>query len=70
MLNGVRLRRELNVWQAIGFSLAFMTPSAAININPQAIAGAVDALCRWPWLWWRSELDEWQQHQAKDSGSA
>lgn len=40
-----RLRRELSVWEALGVSLGvslgFMAPSAAVNINPQAAAGAV-----------------------------
>jgi amino acid transporter len=36
-----RLRRELNVWEAIGISLALMAPSMAANINPQGTAGQV-----------------------------
>ena len=32
------LRRTLNVWSAVGMSLALMGPSAAVNINPQASA--------------------------------
>ena len=35
---GPRLRRNLNVWEAIGVSLALMAPSMAANINPQAAA--------------------------------
>ena len=35
------LRRELNVWQAVGLSLALMAPSMAANINPQGTAGSV-----------------------------
>ncbi len=30
-----KLRRELNIWEAIGISLALMAPSMAANINPQ-----------------------------------
>ena len=33
-----KLRRELNVWEAIGISLALMAPSMAANINPQGTA--------------------------------
>lgn len=33
-----KLRRELNIWEAIGISLALMAPSMAANINPQGIA--------------------------------
>lgn len=36
-----RLHRNLNVWEAIGISLALMAPSMAANINPQASAGYV-----------------------------
>ena len=36
-----KLRRELNVWEAIGISLALMAPSMAANINPQGTAGQV-----------------------------
>ncbi|MEP6697019.1 MAG: APC family permease [Pseudonocardiales bacterium] len=38
---GGRLRRELNVWEAIGISVALMAPSMAANINPQGTAGSV-----------------------------
>lgn len=36
-----RLRRELNIWEAIGISVALMAPSMAANINPQGTAGSV-----------------------------
>ncbi|MGB9378091.1 MAG: APC family permease [Mycobacteriales bacterium] len=36
-----KLRRELNVWEAIGISIALMAPSMAANINPQGTAGTV-----------------------------
>jgi amino acid transporter len=36
-----KLRRELNLWEAIGISLALMAPSMAANINPQGTAGQV-----------------------------
>ncbi len=36
-----KLHRNLNVWEAIGISLALMAPSMAANINPQASAGYV-----------------------------
>ena len=36
-----KLRKELNVWEAIGISLALMAPSMAANINPQGTAGQV-----------------------------
>jgi amino acid transporter len=36
-----QLRRGLNVWEAIGISIALMAPSMAANINPQATAGSV-----------------------------
>lgn len=36
-----RLRRELNVWEAIGISVALMAPSMAANINPQGTAQTV-----------------------------
>ncbi|WP_051580714.1 APC family permease [Pseudonocardia acaciae] len=36
-----RLRRGLNVWQAVGLSIALMAPSMAANINPQGTAKAV-----------------------------
>lgn len=35
------LRRTLNVWSAVGVSVALMAPSMAININPQGTATAV-----------------------------
>jgi amino acid transporter len=36
-----QLRRELNIWEAIGISVALMAPSMAANINPQGTAGTV-----------------------------
>jgi amino acid transporter len=36
-----KLRKELNVWEAIGISLALMAPSMAANINPQFVSSAV-----------------------------
>ncbi len=36
-----RLRRELNIWEAVGISLALMAPSMAANINPQGTAGTI-----------------------------
>lgn len=39
--HGGRLRRELNIWEAIGISVALMAPSMAANINPQGTAGSV-----------------------------
>ena len=36
-----KLRRELNIWEAIGISLALMAPSMAANINPQGTAGQI-----------------------------
>ncbi len=36
-----RLKRNLNVWEAIALSLAIMAPSMAANINPQASAAVV-----------------------------
>jgi len=36
-----QLRRTLNVWQAIGLSMALMAPSMSVNINPQAAAPSV-----------------------------
>ena len=36
-----RLRRTLNVWQAVGLSVALMAPSMAANINPQATVPSV-----------------------------
>ncbi|MBS2962881.1 APC family permease [Actinocrinis puniceicyclus] len=35
------LRRSLNVWQAVGLSVALMAPSMASNINPQASVPSV-----------------------------
>jgi amino acid transporter len=35
------LRRELNIWEAIGLSIALMAPSMAANINPQGMVGTV-----------------------------
>jgi amino acid transporter len=35
------LRRELNIWETIGISVALMAPSMAANINPQGTAGSV-----------------------------
>ena len=35
------LVKNLNVWEAIGISVALMAPSMAANINPQGTAGAV-----------------------------
>src|SRR6201981_159004 len=32
------LKRSVNVWQALGLSLALMAPSMAANINPQGAA--------------------------------
>ena len=40
-VGGPRLRRELNIWQAVGLSVALMAPSMAANINPQGTAGTV-----------------------------
>ncbi len=37
----VGLRRTLNVWQAVGLSVALMAPSMAANINPQAAVPSV-----------------------------
>ena len=34
-------RRELNIWETIGISVALMAPSMAANINPQGTAGSV-----------------------------
>jgi amino acid transporter len=38
---GTSLRRTLNVWEAVGVSVALMAPSMAININPQGTAAVV-----------------------------
>ena len=38
---GKKLVKNLNVWEAIGISVALMAPSMAANINPQGTAGAV-----------------------------
>ena len=51
---GVRMRRELNVWEAIGISVALMAPSFAINANPQGMVGASAARCRSGSCWRRS----------------
>ena len=56
------LRRELNIWQAIGISVALMAPSMAANINPQGTAGhgrprraaGLRAGHRWACCWWRT----------------
>jgi amino acid transporter len=37
----VELRRELNIWEAVGISVALMAPSMAANINPQGVIGTV-----------------------------
>src|SRR3569623_318872 len=34
-------RRELNIWEAVGISVALMAPSMAANINPQGVFGCV-----------------------------
>src|SRR5205085_7552686 len=39
-VDGTRLRKELNIWEAIGISVALMAPSMAANINPQGIVGS------------------------------
>src|SRR4051795_11234987 len=36
---GPKLARELNIWEAIGISVALMAPSMAANINPQGMVG-------------------------------
>ncbi|HET9653752.1 MAG TPA: APC family permease [Kineosporiaceae bacterium] len=36
-----QLRRELNIWETIGISVALMAPSMAANINPQGMVGTV-----------------------------
>jgi amino acid transporter len=38
---GGQMRRDLNVWEAIGISVALMAPSFALNANPQGMIGAV-----------------------------
>lgn len=38
---GPRLNRTLNVWQAVGLSVALMAPSMAANINPQGTVPSV-----------------------------
>ena len=35
------MRRDLNVWEAVGISVALMAPSFAMNANPQGMVGAV-----------------------------
>jgi amino acid transporter len=39
--DGPRLSRELNIWEAVGISVALMAPSMAANINPQGVIGSV-----------------------------
>src|SRR3954451_21251628 len=39
--DGPKLRRELNVWETIGLSVALMAPSMVANINPQGTAVTV-----------------------------
>src|SRR5882724_917137 len=39
--HGPSLRRELNIWETIGISVALMAPSMAANINPQGTVGSV-----------------------------
>jgi len=39
--SGTKLRRELNIWEVIGISIALMAPSMAANINPQGTAASV-----------------------------
>src|SRR5947208_3383000 len=41
MAGEVRLSRELNIWEAVGISVALMAPSMAANINPQGMVGSV-----------------------------
>jgi amino acid transporter len=41
MSGEVRLSRELNLWEAVGISVALMAPSMAANINPQGMVGSV-----------------------------
>ena len=36
-----KLIKNLNIWEAIGISVALMAPSMAANINPQGTAGTV-----------------------------
>jgi amino acid transporter len=38
---GGRLSKELNLWEAVGISVALMAPSMAANINPQGMVGSV-----------------------------
>lgn len=40
-MDSPKLRRELNIWEAVGISVALMAPSMAANINPQGTAGSV-----------------------------
>lgn len=35
------LRKNLNIWETIGISVALMAPSMAANINPQGTAGLI-----------------------------
>jgi len=39
--DGPKLARTLNIWEAIGISVALMAPSMAANINPQGMVGSV-----------------------------
>jgi len=39
--DGPGLRRELNIWETVGISVALMAPSMAANINPQGTAVSV-----------------------------
>lgn len=39
--SGKKLVKNLNVWEAIGISVALMAPSMAANINPQGTAGVI-----------------------------
>jgi len=41
MAGQARLSRELNLWEAVGISVALMAPSMAANINPQGMVGSV-----------------------------
>lgn len=41
MASAPQLRRSLNVWQAVGLSVALMAPSMAANINPQGMIPSV-----------------------------
>jgi len=39
--SGKKLVKNLNVWEAVGISVALMAPSMAANINPQGTAGVI-----------------------------